>query len=166
MKDNFIEDHRFYLVLEHAQGDSLRKLIDESGPMSNMETMELAVQLLGILSHLHTMSPPVIHRDFTPENIIIAEDGTPKLIDFNVARQSESTATRTVVGKHSYLPPEQFRGKACPQSDIYALGATLFFALTGEDPEPISASKPRDKSLTVDSHLDNIIFRATQLSTD
>ncbi len=166
MKDSFIEDHRFYLVLEHAQGDSLRKLVNESGPLSDMETMELAVQLLGILSHLHSMSPPVIHRDFTPENIIIAEDGTPKLIDFNVARQSESTATRTVVGKHSYLPPEQFRGKASPQSDIYALGATLYFALTGEDPEPISASRPREKSLSVSSRLDEIIFHATQLSTD
>lgn len=105
MKDNFIEDHRFYLVLEQAEGDSLRKLVNENGPLSNGETMELALHLLGILSHLHSMSPPVIHRDFTPENIIIAEDGTPKLIDFNVARQSESTATRTVVGKHSYLPP-------------------------------------------------------------
>ena len=166
MKDNFIEDHRFYLVLEHAQGDSLRKLVEKNGPLSNLETMELAVQLLGILSHLHSMSPPVIHRDFTPENIIIAEDGTPKLIDFNVARQSESTATRTVVGKHSYLPPEQFRGKASPQSDIYALGASLYFALIGEDPEPISASRPREKSLSVSSRLDEIIFRATQLGTD
>ncbi len=166
MKDNFIEDHRFYLVLEHAEGESLRKLVNENGPLSNLETMELAVQLLGILAHLHTMSPPVIHRDFTPENIIIAEDGTPKLIDFNVARQSESTATRTVVGKHSYLPPEQFRGKASPQSDIYALGASLFFALTGEDPEPISASRPRAKSLSVANKLDDVIFRATQLSTD
>ena len=166
MKDSFIEDHRFYLVLEHAQGESLRKLVNENGPLSDMETMELAVQLLGILSHLHTMSPPVIHRDFTPENIIIAEDGTPKLIDFNVARQAESTATRTVVGKHSYLPPEQFRGKACTQSDIYALGASLYFALTGEDPEPISASRPSEKSLSVSKRLDEIIYRATQLSTD
>lgn len=166
MKDNFVEDHRFYLVLEHAQGESLRKLVDENGPLGNLETMELAVQLLGILSHLHTMSPPVIHRDFTPENIIIAEDGTPKLIDFNVARQAESTATRTVVGKHSYLPPEQFRGKASTQSDIYALGASLYFALTGEDPEPISASRPREKNPAVSARLDKIIFHATQLSTE
>lgn len=166
LKDNFIEDHRFYLVLEHVQGNSLRTLVNENGPLSDLETMELAVQLLGILSHLHSMSPPVIHRDFTPENIIIAEDGTPKLIDFNVARQSESTATRTVVGKHSYIPPEQFRGKASPQSDIYALAASLYFALTGEDPEPISASRPREKILTVSNRLDEIIFRATQLDTE
>ncbi|MBX9953191.1 MAG: serine/threonine protein kinase, partial [Candidatus Obscuribacterales bacterium] len=166
MKDSFIEDHRFYLVLEHAQGESLRKLVDENGPLGNLETMELAVQLLGILSHLHTMSPPVIHRDFTPENIIIAEDGTPKLIDFNVARQAESTATRTVVGKHSYIPPEQFRGKASTQSDIYALGASLYFALTGEDPEPISASRPREKNPAVSIRLDENIFRATQPSTE
>jgi hypothetical protein len=166
MKDSFIEDHRFYLVMEHAEGSSLRKLVNESGPLSSRQVEELAVHLLSILSHLHMKTPAIIHRDFTPENVIINSDGMPKLIDFNVARQSESTATRTVVGKHSYLPPEQFRGKACPQSDIYALGATLFFALTGVDPEPISASRPSEKNNSVCSKLDEIVWRATQLNTD
>lgn len=165
MKDCFVEDHRFYLVLEHAQGSSLRNLVNDNGPLSNSEVEELAVHLLCILSYLHSKTPAIIHRDFTPENVIISSDGTPKLIDFNVARQTDSTSTRTVVGKHSYLPPEQFRGKACPQSDIYALGATLYFALTGEDPEPISASRPSEKNNSVSSKLDEIIWHATQLST-
>lgn len=166
LKDSFVEDHRFYLVLEHAQGASLRKLVNEHGPLSSREVTELAIHLLSILSYLHAKDPAIIHRDFTPENIIINSDGTPKLIDFNVARQADSTATRTVVGKHSYLPPEQFRGKACPQSDIYALGATLYFALTGEDPEPISASRPGQRCNSVSARLDEIVWRATQLSTD
>jgi len=166
MQDNFVEDHRFYLVLEHAEGKSLRSLINETGALSSQTTTELAIHLLSILCHLHSLNPPIIHRDFTPENIIVSSDGTPKLIDFNVARQSDSTATRTVVGKHSYLPPEQFRGKACPASDIYALGATLYFALTGEDPEPISASRPSEKCESVSKLLDEIVYRATQLSTD
>lgn len=166
MKDNFVEDHRFYLVLEHARGKSLRNMVNESGPLCESYVRELAVQLCGILSYLHSMTPPVIHRDFTPENVMIDDDGIPKLIDFNVARQSESNVTRTIVGKHSYLPPEQFRGKASTQSDIYALGASLFFALTGADPEPISASHPREASSSVSSSLDLIVYQATQLDTE
>lgn len=60
------------------------------------------------------------------------------LIDFGASNEFLGTATGTLVGKQSYISPEQFRGKACPQSDIYAFGATLFYYLTGEEPEPLS----------------------------
>ena len=50
--------------------------------------------------------------------------------------------TGTLIGKQCYIPPEQFQGKACPQSDIYAVGATLFYLFTGQDPEPIAVSRP------------------------
>jgi serine/threonine protein kinase len=72
--------------------------------------------------------------------------------------QSVDTSTSTVVGKHHYMPPEQFRGKSTTQSDIYALGATLFFMLTGKEPEPMS-------QLHVSSSLDSVIARATALDT-
>ncbi|MFX6031772.1 hypothetical protein ABTE99_19550, partial [Acinetobacter baumannii] len=63
-----------------------------------------------------------------------------KLIDFNVAQEDSEGTTATIVGKHAYVPPEQFRGKPCPQSDLYALGATLFYLITAADPEPITQS--------------------------
>src|ERR1700739_3705163 len=115
------------MFLEHIEGKSLRQLVLHNGPFDVIKAAKLTVQMCEILSHLHGQNPPVLHRDFTPENLILSPDGTLKLIDFNVAQKLESTATRTVVGKHSYIPPEQFRGKATVQSDIYALGACFYF---------------------------------------
>src|SRR5262249_34843353 len=113
---------------------------------------------------LHGLSPPVVHRDFTPDNLILNVDGTLKLIDFNVARQSvESTTSGTVVGKHAYLPPEQFRGMPETQSDIYAMGATLHFLLTGADPEPISVSHPRQICSDVSEELNAVVEKSTAL---
>ena len=103
----------------------------------------------------------VVHRDFTPDNLILRKDGLLKLIDFNVARQIESTATGSVVGKPAYLPPEQFRGEPCAQSDIYALGASLHYLLTGQDPEPITASHPRTLRPEISIGLDEFVARAT-----
>jgi tRNA A-37 threonylcarbamoyl transferase component Bud32 len=140
LKDYFIEDKRCYLVLEYIKGQSLRQLVAEKGALEPELVLELAKQMAEILTFLH--SKQVIHRDFTPDNLIMQENGKLKLIDFNVAREwdKDDGKTGTIVGKHAYVPPEQFRGKPCEASDIYALGATLFYLTTGEDPEPISQS--------------------------
>ena len=68
------------------------------------------------------------------------------------------------MGKHAYLPPEQFRGRATIRSDIYALGATMFFLLTGDDPEPISTSHPQLTLPHLSPELDAIVARATETS--
>ena len=161
--DFFVEDHRAYLVLEHIDGMSLRELVEKNGAMKESQVKELAIQMCGILSYLHSLSPPVVHRDFTPDNLILQRDGTLKLIDFNVAQQVEATVTGTVVGKHAYLPPEQFRGMPTSQSDIYACGATLHFLLTGADPEPISQSHPGTQVANLSNGMDHIVAHATQL---
>lgn len=164
--DFFIDDLRAYLVLKHIDGRSLRNLIKDEGRLSEQETIELANQMCDILQYLHSQTPPVVHRDFTPENLIITKNGKVTLIDFNVALQLESNTTRTVVGKHAYIPPEQFRGKASTVSDIYALGATLYFMLTGRDPEPITSSHPQSGSQSVSDELDQLVCAATKLDTD
>ncbi|HIA55479.1 MAG TPA: hypothetical protein EYN91_25930 [Candidatus Melainabacteria bacterium] len=161
--DFFVEDHRAYLVLEHIDGMSLRELVEKNGAMKESQVKELALQMCYILSYLHSLSPPVVHRDFTPDNLILQRDGTLKLIDFNVAQQVEATVTGTVVGKHAYLPPEQFRGMPTSQSDIYACGATLHFLLTGADPEPISQSHPAKQVPNLSKGMDHIVAHATQL---
>ena len=161
--DFFVEDHRAYLVLEHIDGMSLRELVEKNGSMQESQVKELAAQMCSILSYLHSLSPPVVHRDFTPDNLILQRDGTLKLIDFNVAQQVEATVTGTVVGKHAYLPPEQFRGMPTSQSDIYACGATLHFLLTGADPEPISQSHPAKQVPALSAGMDHIVAHATQL---
>jgi len=165
LRNFFVEDHRSYLVLEHIDGQSLRQLVHAGGSQSQEQVRELALKMCDILSYLHGLTPPVVHRDFTPDNLILASDGILKLVDFTVAHQSESTATGTVVGKHAYLPPEQFRGKPTPQSDIYALGATLYYLLTAEDPEPISTSHPILACKEVSAQMDNLVARATSVDT-
>lgn len=160
--DYFVEDHRGYLVLEHIEGKTLRQTIEEGGPISDEEARKLVSQMADILIYLHSKS--IIHRDFTPDNLILSKHGKLKLIDFNVAQHGDSGKTGTIVGKHAYLPPEQFRGKPTYQSDIYALGATMFFVLTGKDPEPISESDPSRLSADVSKPLADLIVRCTKLS--
>jgi tRNA A-37 threonylcarbamoyl transferase component Bud32 len=161
--DFFIEDHRGYLVLEHIDGMSLRQKVDAEGKLPTEQVRQLGEQMCAILTYLHSLSPPVVHRDFTPDNLILRNDGTLKLVDFNVAQQKESTATGTVVGKHAYLPSEQFRGHPNTRSDLYAMGATLHFLLTGQDPEPISVSHPAAIEPAVPADLDRVVARATAI---
>jgi hypothetical protein len=166
MVDLFVEDQRAYMVLEHIEGKSLRHIVDEEGPYDEEKVCELAMQMCDILSHLHSQHPAVLHRDFTPENLIMGVDGSLKLIDFNVAQQMHSNATRTVVGKHSYIPPEQFRGKATEQSDLYAMGATMYFLLTGKEPEPITVAHPRANRPDVTPEFDAIVAQCTAPDCD
>jgi len=173
LKDYFIEEKRCYLVLEYVRGQSLRQLIASRGALAVGKVFDLAEQMTEILLFLH--SKQIIHRDFTPDNLIMQEDGRLKLIDFNVAREWEKDdgKTGTIVGKHAYVPPEQFRGKATEASDIYALGATLFYLITGSDPEPISQSSLKTwlaehntESEIVDlTELSNLIKSCTALNT-
>lgn len=163
LREVFVEDHRGYLVLEHIDGMSLRQKVEQSGAVSQEEAIGLAKQMCTILDYLHSMEPPVVHRDFTPDNLILRKDGTLKLVDFNVAQQKDVTATGTVVGKHAYLPPEQFRGHPTTQSDIYAMGASLYYILTAEDPEPISVAHPKRVVENLSQQLDDIIAKATTI---
>jgi len=159
----FVEDHRAYLVLEHIDGQNLRQIVERDGPMSEEKIKALAKQMCSILQYLHNLSPPLVHRDFTPDNLILNKDGTLKLIDFNVAQQVAYATTGTVVGKQAYLPPEQFRGQAVPSSDLYAFGATLYYLAGGKDPTPISVAKPKKDGLNVSDELDHLISSLTQM---
>jgi len=145
LRDYFIEDHRAYLVLDRIHGQNLRQLVEEKGRLAPSTVLKLARQMCAILSYLHSQEPEVIHRDFTPENLMLDLSDDLKLIDFGVAHEFKSRTTATVVGKHAYLPPEQLRGKPSSQSDLYAMGATLTFLLTGEDPVPLSRLNPFDQ---------------------
>lgn len=161
LHDCFVEDHRGYMVLEYIDGPSLRAHIKATGPASDLLVVWWALEICSILRHLQSLKPPVVHRDLTPDNLIWKGDRHVKLFDFTVAHQFEATRLATVVGKQSYMAPEQVKGYPCPQSDIYSLGATLHFLLTGEDPEPLSVSSPRSVRPQVGEQLDQIVQRCT-----
>jgi hypothetical protein len=165
LTDLFVDGNRAYLVLEYIDAKSLRHLVQESGIFDEPKVISLATQMCGILQYLHAQCPPVIHRDFTPDNLLLNSDGKLTLVDFNVAERLESEYTKTVVGKHCYIPPEQFRGRATVQSDIYACGATMYWLLTGQDPEPITISHPLSVNSQVSSNMDTIVAKATNPDT-
>jgi hypothetical protein len=162
MLDCFVEDHRAYLVLDYVDGDSLKTLVEKNGPLEEALVREVALTICDILSYLHGRRPPIIHRDLTPDNLLCDSEGRIYLIDFTVAHQFQSTRTATVVGKQAYIPAEQFRGAPSPQSDLYALGCTMYFLLTGNDPEPMQQSHPQEALSTVSSAMDAIVARATE----
>lgn len=164
--DNFTEDYRGYLVLEFVKGSQLKEQVDKLGAFSEQEVVRIGIEVCGILSYLHGLKPQVVHQDITPDNLIMQEDSTVKLVDFNVARRFAGGGSGlVVVGKQAYIPPEQFRGKATPQSDIYALGCSLYFLLTAKEPEPMTSSRPARVRDDVSAELDKIITKATSLNT-
>jgi hypothetical protein len=160
--DFFVDDQRAYVVLEHIDGVTLKQYIEEGGVLTEQETVKLSLQMAKILKNLHTSAPPVIHRDFTPDNLMIDQNKNLKLIDFNVAEHLEASDSNTVVGKHAFIPPEQFRGKATVQSDIYAMGATMYFLLTTEEPEAISVSAPQSLNSLISDELNAVVIKATE----
>jgi serine/threonine protein kinase len=136
-------DLYFYLVQEQAPGKSLFQLVESGWHATETEVKNIARQILAILNYLHSLDPPIIHRDIKPNNLIRSEDGTIYLVDFGAVQNTYyNTLMRgsTVVGTYGYMAPEQFRGKALPASDLYSLGATLLYLLTHRSP----AELPQD----------------------
>jgi predicted Ser/Thr protein kinase len=161
--DHFQEDGRNYLLLDYIRGQDLRQLVKQNGAQPEEKVVDWGVQIADILTYLHEQSPPIIHRDLTPDNLVLDNDGKVILIDFGAANEFVGTATGTLVGKQAYISPEQLRGKASTQSDIYALGGTLHFLLTGSDPEALSASRPKQHVETVSSAVDDLVKQCTEM---
>jgi hypothetical protein len=134
----FQEGNRHYLVIDYITGEALPKRIAVNGPLHYLDVMAYACEIASILRYLHEQEPPIIHRDLSPDNLIIDSNQKIKLIDFGCANDFLGTATGTIIGKQSYMAPEQFQGKACPQSDLYSLGCVLYFMLTAQEPLALS----------------------------
>ena len=165
--DVFVEDQRAYLILEYVNGLSLRQLV-ERGKEYQMETIiEYGIQMSEILSYLHNCAPPIIHQDFTPDNLLVESSSNHiKLVDFNVTREEVSMRTNLVVGKQAFMPPEQFKGKASALSDVYALGCTLYYLHSGKEPEPLTVCHLDDRKNEVDEDFDSILSKSTALDSN
>ena len=161
--DYFQEDDRDYLLLEYIPGVTLREYLRRHGAQSEEKVARWAGSIASILNYLHSQDPPVIHRDLTPDNLMITPSGEIVLIDFGAANQYLGNATGTIVGKQFYISPEQFRGKATPASDIYSLGGTIFFLLTGMDPDALAVAKPANVRSDVSTMMNDLVARCTAL---
>jgi serine/threonine protein kinase len=134
-------DKGFGLVQTYVEGKNLEEYLQSGRSFSEVEVRELGKSLLNILSYLHEQNPPVIHRDIKPSNIILTNRsgnsiGEIYLVDFGSVQNlaSQEGGTITVVGTYGYMPPEQFGGRTTPAADLYSLGATLIFLVTGLHP--------------------------------
>lgn len=133
----------FALVQTYIQAPSLETVIKEGRKFSERETIELADRVLSILTYLHEQLPPVIHRDIKPSNILLNNRsgnsiGDVYLIDFGSVSGNKDSGTMTIVGSYGYMPFEQFGGQTTPASDLYSLGMTIIYLLTGTHPAELA----------------------------
>ncbi len=133
-------DREFHIVQSLAPGTPLSVSIDRGWQPEVAEVEQIAIQILEILTYLHHLSPPVIHRDIKPQNLIKSADGNISLVDFGAVQDTYHqtvTGGSTVVGTYGYMAPEQFRGQAFLSTDLYGLATTLLFLLTRADPSKL-----------------------------
>ncbi len=160
--EHFTEDERHYLLLDYISGQNIRQIVSLQGAFHQLDVIDYGKQLCDVLHFLHSQDPVILHRDLTPDNLVIGSDGKLMLIDFGAANELIGTATGTLVGKQCYISPEQFRGHPNESSDLYALGASLYFMLTGRDPEPLTQSSPSEIEKTVSEKLDKLVQSLTE----
>lgn len=128
-----------YLVMDYIEGQDLEEMLEDRGsPLPEVQVLEWAGQICDALNYLHSQTPPVIHRDIKPANIRINSAGEAVLVDFGIAKVYDPKK-KTTLGAQAvspgYSPHEQYgKGSTDARSDIYALGATLYVLLTGEEP--------------------------------
>ncbi|WP_066377541.1 MULTISPECIES: serine/threonine-protein kinase [unclassified Anabaena] len=137
--DYFCVDDRtlwFGLVQEYIPGESLKEKLTAGKRFTEKQAKKIATEVLKILMYLHELNPGVLHRDIKPSNLILGEDKHIYLVDFGAVQDkaAKEGVTFTVVGTYGYAPMEQYGGRAVPASDLYALGATLIYLLTGVSP--------------------------------
>lgn len=167
MLDAFRIEECGYYVMEFIEGKSLDQALRSYKTTGRRFPEELllqyALQILDVLEYLHGLPKGLLHRDVKPQNIIVREaDGELFLVDFGLAREGGSATTKTLVGTLGYAPLEQVKGHPEPRSDLYALGATMFHMLVGEQPAPFDI--PPIATVRNDLHpaLAEVVDRACQ----
>lgn len=145
----FQENQTAYLVMEYVQGISLRSWLEQHGEVSFEEALRMLKPVVLALAGIHKKG--LLHRDITPDNLMVGENGAVKLLDFGSARsylrEKDSEMTQTVLLKSGYAPPEQYDGKSVqgPWTDLYALCATMYEMITGCMPEDAIQRQIRDE---------------------
>jgi hypothetical protein len=162
--DRFEIANRHYLVMEYVEGRNLEEELAARGePLPEGLVIDIARQLSDVLAYLHGLKPPIIYRDMKPSNVMLNPNGRVVLVDFGIARLFKAARKGTMIGTLGFAPPEQYQGHVDPRSDIYSLGATLHYVLTGRDPEkfpPFSFPPIRELRPGVSSNLAGAIDAA------
>lgn len=172
------ENKTAYIVMEYVPGITVQQRVERQGIFTPEEMLLVVEPLMNDLQKLHEKG--MLHRDISPDNIILRPDGVAKLVDFGSARRTVLDAqgnnkSMTVVVRQQYTPKEQYsrNGKQGPWTDIYSLAATMYFMLTGK--APVSAlereaeaanQKMRTGMQQIKASLADVLEEAMALSPD
>jgi len=167
--DYFTHKERSYLILEFISGKDLETILKETtGFLPEGKVVGWAVDLCDVLQYLHAHQPEaIIFRDMKPSNVMINQHDHVVLVDFGIAKTFQTGERGTIIGTEGYSPPEQYRGEATAQADIYALGATLHHLLTRRDPRfepPFSFNERPVRQINpqVSPELESVLVTALQ----
>jgi serine/threonine-protein kinase len=144
----FSENGQFYLVQEWIHGQTLRNVVEAKGYESETAVRQILLSLLPVLEYIH--SKGIIHRDIKPDNIILrSPDSKPVLIDFGAVKETIRSVVSSpglpvqsmVIGTPGYMPSEQALGRPVYATDIYSLGLTAIYLLTGKQPQELETDQ-------------------------
>jgi hypothetical protein len=167
-----------YLVMEYIEGEDLQEMLDHAGgPLAEAQVLAWMVQVFDALIYLHGQNPPVVHRDLKPANVRITPQGVAMLVDFGIAKIYDPERKTTIGARAAtpgYAPIEQYGQEPTDtRTDIYALGATLYAALTGKEPlESIARGSgkvlvsPRQLNPEISAQSEAAIVKAMALMPD
>ncbi len=170
VRDYFEANNTAYLIMNYHQGITLQTYLQrQGGKIACARSVELFMPVLDALKEVHAAG--ILHRDISPDNILICEKGRVILIDFGAARQAvtEHSRSMSVIMKAGFSPPEQYqsRGKQGPYSDIYAVAATMYCSITGQTPlEAIDRMakddlvSPSQMGVTIDRDQEQALLKA------
>lgn len=166
--DFFIEDNKKYLVMELIHGQDLEKRVRKEGPVPMRQAIVWMMQTCEVLDYLHHRPVPIIHRDVKPGNLLVRHlDQRVVVLDFGAVKEA-GLAPGTRIGAEGYGAPEQIQGRPLPQSDLYAIGPSLAYLLTGINPlllqrrDDPARRLDLDKIQTIPRRLQLVIQRLTE----
>ncbi|NES18667.1 MAG: protein kinase [Symploca sp. SIO3E6] len=169
----FSEAGQFYLAQEWIEGQTLTQKLEKEGSLDEKEVRQILLSLLPVVDYTHSYH--IIHRDIKPDNVIVRKkDGLPVLIDFGAVKEAVKTAVNPqavpsmVIGTPGFMPPEQAAGRPTYASDLYSVGLTAIFLLTGKLPQQLETDPQTGEFLwrqelpNLHSNLATVIERAVR----
>jgi len=166
--DYFTINDRHYLVEEYVDGRTLISMVEEK-PFDQARTIDVGLKLGSVLKYIHSMG--IVYRDLKPDNVMVMDDGSIKLIDFGIARVYKAGKSKdtVIIGTPGFAAPEQYgTAQTDHRSDIYSLGAVLHHLLTGRDPreKPFNFDRPSSMGVEISPKLEHAIMKALSIKAE